>query len=486
MIDNSLLDPGLEQIPAVKIMINIGATLDIPTGDYVTGKYGESILNGGLAPFTGVVAYGNLFKTTLMDFMTMSGMSRVTAGMEDVARCDTYDTEVNKHENHIAHLASFHEEFSKECDLFLTRRWIITDKTIVSGTEYYAKKKAYLDNKVKNKAKLLIDTPFLERDGKTTIKIIFPTFSQVDSFTEFETDDVTEMQKNELGDAGANTIHMRQGLAKMRFLMEAPRLNVGSNNYLLMTAQLGKETTMNNAGPAGQVPMQKLSHLKNGDTIKGVTGKFTFLTHNCYQCVKATPMINQGTKTVEYPRDADDDTNLDTDLNLLQIRNLRSKSGASGMMQNLIVSQSDGILPSLTEFHYIKEMDRYGIEGSNISYNLVIYPEVKLSRTTVRGKIDSDPKLRRALNIMAEMCQMEEYWRGDDLKYLCTPKELLDGLVANGYDMNMILSETRSWWCLNPKHRLKFLSTLDILKMAKGEYHPYWLEEDKRNIKKGF
>jgi hypothetical protein len=257
----------------------------------------------------------------------------------------------------------------------------------------------------------------------------------------------------------------------------------------LMTAHLGKETTMQNAGPAGSVPIVKLKHLKNGDKIKGTTDRFTFVTHNCWHCFNATPLINQSTKAPEYPRNQEDDLLLDTDLNTLQIRNLRSKSGASGMAMTLIVSQSEGVLPALTEFHHIKENDKYGMEGSNVSYSLSIYPEVKLGRTTVRTKIDTDPLLRRALNITSEMCQMSYLWHTLRPEFQLTPKQLYDKLVADGYDWSVLLN-SRGWWTheLGEKDELPFLSTMDLMRMAlpkddRQYYFPYWLEADKKTVK---
>jgi hypothetical protein len=45
------------------------------------------------------------------------------------------------------------------------------------------------------------------------------------------------------------------------------------------------------------------------------------------------------------------------------------------------------------------------------------------------------------------------------------------------------LLNTRGWWTLdNDKQEVPFLSTLDLLRMRKGLYHPYWLAEDKRTI----
>jgi hypothetical protein len=64
---------------------------------------------------------------------------------------------------------------------------------------------------------------------------------------------------------------------------------------------------------------------------------------------------------------------------------------------------------------------------------------------------------------------------------MCTPKQLHDDLVALGYDWDVLL-KTRGWWSMdNDSQDLPpFLSTMDLLRMRKGLYHPYWLAEDKK------
>jgi hypothetical protein len=47
-----LQKPNIAAAPAVRVMINVGATMDIPTGWYVKGKYCENILLGGLEVIT--------------------------------------------------------------------------------------------------------------------------------------------------------------------------------------------------------------------------------------------------------------------------------------------------------------------------------------------------------------------------------------------------------------------------------------------------
>lgn len=46
-----ILRPDVPMIKPVKMHANVGACLDIPTGNFVKGKYGESLLKGGVPAF---------------------------------------------------------------------------------------------------------------------------------------------------------------------------------------------------------------------------------------------------------------------------------------------------------------------------------------------------------------------------------------------------------------------------------------------------
>lgn len=94
------------------------------------------------------------------------------------------------------------------------------------------------------------------------------------------------------------------------------------------------------------------------------------------------------------------------DLFEIQLKCLRNKHGPSEFLMTVILSQSLGVQRELSEFHFIKER-RFGLEGNLQNYNIVLLPEVKLSRTTVRRKLDDNYKLRRAVNILAEILQFE-------------------------------------------------------------------------------
>ncbi len=458
-------------IPNVKFSYNIGSLFDIATGSYETGKHGESILNGGLGNITGIVGIGNNFKSTIMHYMLLSAMSKF-----ENSAASTYDTEINISENRLKSLVSNITEFKDE-DVINTGRWVVTDKTAYHGNEWFEHLKKYMDSKIANAKSITVESPFLSRDGKTNLTMLIPTFTEIDSLTKFDTQSSNAMQEdNELGESGANTLYMKEGQAKKRMLSYLPKPIQQSNNYMLISAHVGKNIPMDPRA----APVKKLQFLKNNDTLKGVTDDFTFLTTNCWQCQNATPLFNDTTKGPEYPRNSDDNVKGDTDLFLVTMVQLRSKTGPSGLIMQIIISQREGVLPSLTEFNYIKTNDRYGITGSLQNYSLDLYPDVKLSRTSVRGKIDTDPLLRRALNITSEMCQMNYLWQESDKVFLCTPKELYDDLKTQGYDWSTLLS-TRGWWTSNnDKHPIPFLSTLDLLKMRAGIYKPYWMDENKK------
>ena len=454
--------------PNVKVMINIGCLMDIPTGTYIKGLHGEHVLNGGLGTLTGFVGMGNSFKSTLMHYSMLTAMARIGKN----STSSTYDTEINVHESHLKIFVSNTPEFMGE-DIIDTGRWVITDKTVYTGDEWYDLFKQFMEDKRAAVGKISIKLPFPNRQGTSNLEMIQPTFNQVDSISEFVTKDVIKMQDdNSLGDKGANTVFMRQGLQKNRFLSEVPALAGGSGTYVLMVAQIGDKFEMDPNNPKPN----KLAHLKGDIKIKGVPEKFTFIMNNCWHCYSTVPLINDNTKAPEYPRGPEDDLRGDTDLSVVRIRQLRSKSGPSGMAMEILVSQQEGVLASLTEFHHIKQNDRFGLEGTIQNYVVALCPDIKLQRTTVRAKINKHPELRRALNICSEMLQINDLWHHIKPELKLTPKQLYDGLIALGYDWNVLLN-TRGWWAPVGEHEdIPFLSTMDLLLCVTGAYIPYWME----------
>ena len=102
----------------------------------------------------------------------------------------------------------------------------------------------------------------------------------------------------------------------------------------------------------------------------------------------------------------------------------------------------------------------------------------------MREKIDSDTKLRRAIDITTEMYQTFSMFLYEDAKVICTPAQLREDLIKLGYDWDIIL-ESRGWWTLeDDKCPIPRLSTMDLLNIRIGEYDAPWAKLSKSAKKK--
>lgn len=496
-----LLSPEIEEIPAHKVLLNIGGTLDIPTGEWVTGIHGESILNGGLGTVTGRLGPGNSFKSTLLHCELLRGMGVVFDSCEvpknksqkklkrlRSSKTD-YDTETNVKISRLQTLSANVPELHGQ-DLFDRSQplWKVTDKTVMWGNTFFEKMKEFCKYKTKNAKDYLVTTPLVDKDGKTQMKVILPTFGMIDSLTDFQTETEEEiMNKNELGDAGANTLNARSNLFKSRLLQEITHVCAGSYHYVGLIAQMNDEMQMGGApGGASAPPPKRLQFMTTGKKAVGVTNKFTYATSISHEAKRAAPLVDKD-RQAEYTHPTGMRFAKDTDLMKVTCVVIRNKNGLTGIELPVITTQREGFDPTLTEFDNIRENGRFGIIGSGQWYNLALYPECSIQRTNIRKKIQEDPKLVRAINITSEMQQISTLMPDVWSKYGCDPKVLYEDLKKQGYDWDLILSQTRGAWRFNNEYHPKpFLSTLDLLKMRKGLYFPYWMTEDKKGIKEEY
>ncbi len=463
-----LLD-RLNPAPELRPAYNLGCLFDIPTGKYFVGIHGESIHSGGLAHVTGIAGIGNSFKTAIGDWFTLRILDRYNSSNASV-----YDCELTKNIMRYYELAARHQNL-KGRYLQDEGKIVLSDnaeRTGYTGNQYYDIIKTLLADKAKD-TKNLRTLPFLTIKERQPMRTYFPTVSFTDSFSQFKTDSVIKMQeKADIGESERNMEAMKDGGAKTQMMVELGRVAASAGGLFIFTAHVGTDYILDPYAP----PKKKLAFLKSGFKLKNVPEKFTFLTNNCWFVTDTKALINKETKAPEFPRDRDDDMKGDTDLMVLTIGSIRNKSGPTGIPFELVVSQSEGILTGLTEFYYVKERNRYGIGGNVQNYFMELLPEVALSRTTVRNKIDSNVLLQRAITITSEMCQIEELYHQFPKDLVCSPKQLYEDLKAKGYDWTRLL-DTRGYWVFEEDiddNTKPFLSTMDLLNMRAGLYHPYW------------
>lgn len=461
--------------PKVRPLLNIGCLFDIPTGTYLKGKHGENILNGGLAYITGYGGRGNTYKSTMAHYMVLQALNRYNHSLALI-----YDTELSLTLNRLKSLSKKLGPIANEDFDDTTSRLRLTDKTMESGNKFFDNFRDAIKERIKNPKSDMGLTPFIDKEGKN-LEAFYPIIAEIDSLSAFATDSVETMyDKNEVGASGLNTEALKEMAAKSQMLSQLPGLTGSGGVYIILTAHLGDEHQLDPYAPK----KQKLTFLKGNVKFKRVPENFTFYTNNCYVTIHASVMLNQANKTPEFPRSKEDDLQGDTDLMLITMQNVRGKTGPTGLPSEIVVSQREGIHVGLTEFMYIKSFNRYGLGGHDRSYYLELTPDISMQRTTVRHIIDTNEKVRRALEITSEMCQIKNLWYDFDRELLCTPKELYEDIKALGYDWDLLL-DTRGYWVFEEEkeNHKPFLSTKDLLEMRKGIYHPYWYPVKKEKLK---
>lgn len=458
---------GVNASPSIRPQFNIGSLFDQQTGSYEYGKHGEAILNGGLAHITGICGRGNSFKTVIMLYMFLTVLDRyLSSGM-------VYDTEISLTVKRLQGLSKKMVNHLLGVNFMPSDKFVLTDKSKYNGTEWFEWLKEVTEFRQKmHKADMAI-TPFIDSVSKH-IEMLIPFMVGVDSLSEFTTASVIKQQNDgSIGESDMNTIALRDANAKTQLIRELATLCENNGVYFLTTMHMGDQHQLDPYAP----PAKKLAFMKGKITLKNVPEKASFLLNNIWHVMGSAVLQNPKTKLVEFPRDSKDDLKGDTDLMVLSVTNLRGKAGTSGFPFDLVVSQKEGLEVELTDMYYLLNYGRFGLGGNDKSYFLELYPDLLLSRSTVRGKLKKDPLAARALEITSRLLQMINYRCDDAEDIMCTPKELRDDLIAMGYDWNVLLA-TRTWWTFNnDKHPVPYLETLDLLRMRAGLYVPYWYKK---------
>lgn len=469
--------PGMDLRPAQRLNIPVGCGFDLINAEIIKGTKGEYIINGGLAQTTSVSGPGNVFKSTLTQYLSLAAMNAIMSTSDSFKH--TLDTENNIS---LQGLSRFLKRFDYLPDDMLLGddpRWTVTNKATVLAGEWIDRYRKDCLAKAEDKNMQVEFNAFIDYRTNKSLMLPVPTFYDIDSLSELEGESSIDLVEDK-GIDNSNEVFMKQGAVKTKVLQIVSNISLKTNTYLTMTAQVGKSIDMATGADKYAPPPRTNTYINQNTKVKGVSEKFFFLPLTALIVKKSSILMNQGTKLPEYPINSDTETT--TDLHVVDVIPYRNKSGASGGLIQVVISQRDGVLPGLTDFHNCKENGRFGIEGNNLSYSMAIYPDVKLSRTTVRSKIDNDPLLRRAMQVTHDLLQAKylKYVIENDL--YCEPSVLYKDLVDLGYDWNLLL-DSRNWWSPDnyDKEIPPYLSIIDLLYARKGKV-PYWY--DKSKIKK--
>ncbi len=469
---------NLRQASLLRPMFNVGCLMDVPSGRPYVGEHGETIINGGEASFDGIVGMPNLGKTGLSLFIKGTILSRYISTALAV-----HDTENTLD---LQRLAEILVQFGFDVnDLVEAGRLAFTDAGVYVGNEWFEVIKTMSAERRKD-PKVVRTTPFYDHRLKENVKALAGLLVLLDSLSGLNTDAVERMfEKGEIGEKELNMVAMRGAMAKSQMIDQMINVTSPGGLFLTATAHVGQEHQLDQYKP----PPRKLRYMKQGEKIKKIPENFLFLTHTTYQCTSLELLLD-GDKKPEFPRSGEEEGN-NTDLNAINVLVLRCKSGMSGYPFKVVVSQSEGVKVGLTEYLHLKDHNYFGLSDSKgnsakgaTNYRLDLLPDVNLTRRSIRDKIEELPKLQRALTISSELQQIRELWAQLDPELYTKPKELYEDIKALGYDWDLLLN-TRGYWIYKEDEKedtLPFLSTVDLMKMRVGQYHPYWYPKKREDM----
>lgn len=464
--------------PTVLSYFNRKLLMDIPQGTYVTGNRGENVLVGGIPMIFSFAGPGNMGKTEELIDSIMCAIAHSPS-----SKAIIYDSENSMQWSRIQRIANKYPElrdydFAKHAHDPDTKL-LFVQKRNMNGEKFWELLKNLAKGLQKSGKEYVRTLPFRDARGKimreqAAIYVAIDTLTHF-SFTSIDDDIVA---KNEIGDKKNQTMFMRDGLLKTQLFVQLNNITASNNFRIGMSSHVGTKIEMDAYAPKAP----GLTFGPNGLVHKGVPEKFAQINEHLIEILNSKPLTGSD-KLPEYPNgELDKDKNATTDLMIVNMTCSRNKGGPSGVMYPVVYSQMDGIRYGLTYFHYCKMNNRFGIGGNLQNYYLDFLPEVKLRRGNVNEN-SNDPKFVRAAELTTEILQMRIIWRKTDPLYLQTPESIREKCIAQGYDWDTLLN-TRGHFMYHEDEvdQLPYMSALDLLEIADGVRHPYWLEKDNKTV----
>lgn len=449
-------------VPFVKPQHNTMPAFDMLNGQFIQGKRGEMLLNGGNSKITGVVGFTNTFKSSVDNYFV--GNDYLRYGSYVMKYCSE-GTSNHQRINRNIHFMSK----GSVSDLSEDPRFKLTSVEEYRGAEFFAMAKNKLLEAAKEKK--YVTTPFVDTTGKS-IKVRYPISLSIDSLTQFSSGQQDQKEKKDIGASERNSLNLTGGLHKDQMINELPHLLGVTGAKFYMTAHIGDEFSMGEA--PGTYKEKKMSYLKDGYKIKGCPDSFLRLTNDTHCLLRVSPHRNQATKEPEYPSSEFNYNEKDCELSKMMIIPLRGKNGPSGDPHIIMLSQYQGVLPDLTNIYLLRETyDYWGLIKSGNFFATNFLPDIKMSRTKARDQLDENQLLARAVEITTDL-KLAHHNASVPKHLLCTAEELYESLKKK-YDWNELLNTRRYWLYEHQEaNALPYLSIYDLLRMREGSYVPFW------------
>ena len=161
------------------------------------------------------------------------------------------------------------------------------------------------------------------------------------------------------------------------------------------------------------------------------------------------------------------------EVNRVDTAMVRCKNNAAGNQLPFILSQYQGILNSVTNFNYLRDHKDYGlIPSGNRGFAPLLMKDKVVGRKNLRETSDADYKLRRALELIAQLCFIQNCWSTWNLpEYVRMPVEHFAELLdkSEKCSVDRVLNSTGVW--STSKQERERMTLMDILQFLYNEEH---------------
>lgn len=438
------------------VAFNTGTRYDLATGIFQPGVDGEWYLNGGLsAHINAFVAPNGNFKSTIANSLIM----RAT-GIYNNSETMINDTEnsLDKNKERAVNMAEeLAGNISTENILWMKG----IDYDLDTWDEFI---KSYCTKKEAAQKDYMVETPFIDPVTLKPLKVWIPTFVFCDSISELVSSGEEELidgaKSKGIGDSKANTVYMLDGNKKTLFIRTMRRRCQKYGLIFVCTGHYDKTIQMDMYNPN---PKETL-FAKQDWKLKGCGSKMKFLS-SIYARMAASVLVDSNKESLYA-----DGLTPAKDIHEVDIVLERCKTANAGEMFPFVCSQSKGLLNAVSDYHYLRLNEYYGLEGNKQRQQVALLPDVTISRNTVRELATAKPQLRRALEICAGLCYIKNNWNCAQYPYdfNITPSKLFEKLTA---DKNKTLVDeilnSRGYWTYG-KCDIPYMSLFTIMEKAKA------------------
>ena len=440
------------------VNFNTGTLFDLATGKYLLGSDGDWYLNGGLSSHINMfVGMSSQFKSTLMNSLVMRCMG--------VYNDPDVETVVKDSEMALAKDKERAMKMAEELydDTMIKRiAWLDDVYYNLNNTDTFLKE--ICAKRAANKKKYTVETPFIDQYTGERMRVWKPFFVVIDSLTMLKADIEEDMLDNEsgkgLGDPKLNTVHMVDGNKKSVFISAMRRRCQQYGIVLVLTGHYDTQIQMD---PYSSMPKDTLFS-KGNYKVKGCGSGTKFLSSIYAKCQAS--LLQDSNKEALY---AEGPTQA-RDIYEVGLLLERCKTANAGEITPFVVSQSEGLLNVVTNYHYLRLHGYFGLNGNKQKQQCALLPDLTISRNTVRDLAKSNPQLRRALELTAQLCYVRTNWNVKDLPFDMDiePAKLFDKLMSDK-NKNLVsdILNTRGYWTYE-KHPQPYMSLFKVLELAKA------------------